>query len=62
MTPKKLQRNQVYVVSGIVMIVSVLAIAYFDYRKISIFIPEAVAIAAFGVAWLVKGQMVLADE
>jgi hypothetical protein len=61
-TPKKLQRNRVYVVSGIVMIVSALAIAYFDYRKISIFIPEAVAIAAFGVAWLVKGQMVLADE
>jgi hypothetical protein len=28
----------------------------------SVFIPEAIAIAAFGVAWLVKGQMILADK
>jgi hypothetical protein len=61
-TPEKLQRNKVYIATGVVMIAAVLSIAYLDYVRQSVFVPEAVAIAAFGVAWLVKGQMILADK
>ena len=61
-TPEKKQRNKIYIACGIVMVASVLTIAYFDQVKRSIFVPEAIAIASFGVAWLVKGQMVLADK
>ena len=61
-TPEKLQRNKVYIAAGIVMLASVLTIAYLDQVGGSIFVPEAIAIAAFGVAWLVKGQMILADK
>lgn len=61
-TARKLQRNKVYVVCGLIMLASVLAIAYFDQIGRSIFVPEAIAIASFGVAWLVKGQMILADK
>jgi hypothetical protein len=61
-TPEKEQRNKVYIACGAVMLVSVLAIAYLDQVRSSIFVPEAIAIATFGVAWLVKGQMILADK
>ena len=61
-TPEKQQRNKIYVACGVVMLASVLTIAFFDQVKWSVFVPEAVAIAAFGVAWLVKGQMILADK
>ena len=61
-TPEKLQRNKFYVGFGIVMLVSVVAIAYLDYQRRSIFIPETIAIASFGFAWLVKGQQILADK
>ena len=44
------------------MLASVLTIAYFDHLGRSIFVPEAIAIASFGIAWLVKGQMFLADK
>jgi len=61
-TREKQQRNKVYIACGAVMLVSVLAIAYQDRVRGGIFWPEAIAIAAFGVAWLVKGQIVLADK
>lgn len=61
-TPEKEKRNKVYIACGVVMLASVLAIAYLDQVKGSIFVPEAIAIASFGVAWLVKGQMILADK
>jgi hypothetical protein len=61
-TPEKQQRNKIYTGCGAVMLASVLAIAYFDHVRQSIFLPEALAIASFGVAWLVKGQMILADK
>jgi len=61
-TEKKPKRNKIYIACGVVMLGSVLAIWYCDHYSLSVFIPEAVAIAAFGVAWLVKGQIILADE
>ncbi len=61
-TPEKQQRNRIYIACGVVMLASVLTIAYLDQVERSIFVPEAIAIASFGVAWLVKGQMILADK
>ena len=61
-TPEKQQRNKIYIACGVVMLASVLAIAYLDQVRSSVFVPEAIAIASFGVAWLVKGQMILADK
>ncbi len=61
-TPEKHQRNKIYIACGVVMLASVLAIAYLDYKGSSVFVPEAIAIAFFGIAWLVKGQMIFADN
>lgn len=61
-TPEKLRRNKFYIAFGVVMLASVLAIAYLNQIGSSIFVPEAIAIAFLGAAWLVKGQMFLADK
>ena len=61
-TRRKEQRNRVYIACGVVMLICVLIIAYLDRLKLSIFVPEAIAIAVFGIAWLVKGQMFLGDK
>ena len=61
-TAKKQRRNKIYIVCGVIMLASALTIVYFDQVRRSIFVPEAIAIAFFGVAWLVKGQMILADK
>src|SRR5262249_268153 len=61
-TPEKVQRNKIYVICGVIMIAAVATIFWFDHIHRSIFVPEAIAIAVFGIAWLVKGQMVLADR
>jgi hypothetical protein len=62
-TPQKVIRNKVYRVCGLAMLaaystIGVLALAF---HGTSIFWPETVAVVAFGVAWLVKGQIVLKD-
>jgi hypothetical protein len=62
-TPRKRARNKVYIACGLAMIGSFLVIAYQKYAapKASIFGAEAVAIAAFSLAWLTKGQAILGD-
>lgn len=61
---KKLHRNRVYRVSGIVILVSIFLIALFGllHRTYlfgnlgAMFCFETTALVAFGVAWLVKGE------
>jgi len=62
-TKQKLQRNKVYRVCAIVMVVCFCAVAWLKGRSptASIFWPETTAIAAFGIAWLIKGQAILKD-
>ena len=64
MTPEKRTRNRVYVSCGILMIACFVAIAALKARwpQTSIFWPETVAIVAFSVAWLTKGEAVLKDR
>jgi len=63
-TKQKETRNKIYVICGIAMFLSLVAIALiklFSWQT-SIFAPEAVAIVAFGIAWLTKGQAFLKDK
>jgi heme A synthase len=53
---EKRVRNLVYVSCGIVMIISMLWAGLAGFLNKSIFIPEAFAIEAFAVSWLVKGE------
>jgi hypothetical protein len=69
-TARKLQRNRVYTVcgwvilgcmAGILLAKQVLPAAWVD-RLAVVFWLEAAAVLAFGVSWLVKGELLLADE
>ena len=63
-TTQKLKRNKIYVVCGIVMVVMlilIVSIKAIDMKR-SIFWPETIAIVAFAIAWLVKGQAILKDK
>lgn len=69
-TPRKLQRNTVYRVCGYAILASILLIAVAAIpavcRRICWLKPrfwlESVAVVAFGVAWLVKGETILKDK
>ncbi len=54
--PDKQMRDNIYLVCGIVMIICVLWAASSLFTKASIFWPEAFAIMAFAISWLVKGE------
>lgn len=68
-TPRKLVRDRIYLICGIVMVAS-LALAGLAELPFGaglshlnpVFWMESAAIVAFGVSWLVKGQAVLPDE
>ena len=71
-TRRKLQRNKVYKVCGYTMIVCLVLIAIYSFLpdKVSspmeacnpVFWLEAVAVVAFGISWLIKGETLLKDE
>lgn len=70
MTPRKKQRNRVYRICGIVIFVSVAGIPLFGLPGIGesvksfkpTFVLEAIALIAFGISWLTKGEAILADD
>ncbi len=57
-TEQKRLRNKIYAVCGVIMLVAFATIGFLALtdRGGSIFWPEAGAVIAFSVAWLVKGQ------
>ena len=68
-TPEKLKRNRVYVISSIVMAVSIVLMVVYERflegfvvsRMDPVLMLEAVALVAFGVSWLVKGDTLFKD-
>src|SRR5262245_15381653 len=64
MTEQKKSRNKIYVACGIVMVIMLVAILILKAQATnrSIFWPETIAIVAFGIAWLTKGQLFLKDK
>jgi hypothetical protein len=68
-TRRKVKRNVVYVVSGLTMIVALVLVGLVQtVFHIGVGPPhwvlwlESIAVEAFGVAWLVKGTTILADQ
>lgn len=68
-TPKKLKRNRVYRICGVIIILSILAMFIYSvfiednyHIQRFIFWGETVALIAFGVSWLVKGEAILGDN
>jgi hypothetical protein len=62
-TPRKRMRNRVYVACGIAMIGSFVVIGVLKWQAptASIFVPETIAVLAFSLAWLTKGEALLPD-
>jgi hypothetical protein len=70
-TPRKLQRNRVYRACGYTMLVCILVVppiqlipgiaAAID-KYDPVFWLEAIAIVAFGISWLTKGEAILSDQ
>lgn len=62
-TDRKRKRNKIYVACGLVMFASLVAIVVLKWlsRDNPIYVPETIAIVAFGVAWLTKGQAIMGD-
>jgi hypothetical protein len=70
LTRRKRDRNQVYLVCGLVIITCMSMMIPLAYRPLHtllwptgiLFYCESVALVAFGVAWLVKGEVFLRDK
>lgn len=72
MTARKQQRNTVYVVCGYIMLVCIVLMSIYSFlpgKSVAflssahpIYWLEALAIVAFGVSWLIKGETILKDE
>lgn len=70
LTPEKKQRNKLYRICGYIMLVcNTLLIIYFLFFQGSflswykpIFFLEGIALWAFGLSWLVKGETLLKDK
>lgn len=67
-TPEKTKRNVVYRLCGFVIILCIIAMVIYSifideyyYIPRFIFWGETVALIAFGISWLVKGEAILAD-
>lgn len=64
-TPKKIQRNRVYIGSGIAIVISLILLPIFTLRLGQPYggiTFETTSLLAFGLAWLVKGEAFLKDE
>jgi hypothetical protein len=66
MTSQKIKRNCVYRVCGIVMAAAILGVPFDNHPDITFLKPtlvlEAIALTAFGISWLTKGELILKDK
>lgn len=53
---KKMRRNRLYLACGAVMVGSMAWIGISGFLESSIFLPEAIALWAFALSWLIKGR------
>lgn len=64
-TAAKLRRNRVYAVAGTIVLGCVIALGALHLvaeRSPLVFWIESLAVMAFGAAWLVKGEAIMADD
>lgn len=70
MTKQKKERNVIYYVCGAIILISIVAIPLFrsglGIERFGpfpvLFFFESIAVIAFGVSWLIKGEFVLKDQ
>lgn len=70
MTPQKKIRNRIYKICGYAMLASILLIGVYRIPAITpllqrykpTFFLEAIALIAFGISWLTKGEFLLKDD
>jgi surface polysaccharide O-acyltransferase-like enzyme len=67
--PRKKARNAIYRACGIIMVVSMIGMVSLLNNSIqqyigrtALFVLETIALTAFGISWLVKGETVLKDK
>lgn len=69
-TPQKLRRNKVYVACGLTILVCIVVIATgklflsdaVSDRTSYVFVFESIAVIVFGISWLTKAEVILADK
>lgn len=68
-TPEKLKRNKIYIICGIIILICIISIPIYKYliepnTPISAFVfwAETIALIAFGVSWLTKGETIFPDK
>jgi len=69
-TKQKKNRNKVYLVCGIIMIICIVAIAVFEFlvdfkfreKWHPVFWLESLALVSFGFSWITKAEMVFKDD
>lgn len=64
---RKLARNRIYITCGVIMIACLIAIAIYSFvtddttKTRFIFWAESIALVAFGISWLTKGETIFQD-
>jgi len=68
-TPQKKTRNKIYLTCGLIMIACLIAIALYKIfvkdphpESFFVFAAETIALVAFGVSWLTKGETLYPDK
>ncbi len=68
-THRKVQRNRIYIICGIILLVAAMGILYYFLFLLKrypnspfVFWAETVALVAFGISWLTKGGTLLPDK
>ncbi|WP_426059779.1 hypothetical protein [Hymenobacter sp. B1770] len=70
MTPEKKKRNLIYRICGVVMALCIVLLglyfAFFQHTSLKAYKPvfwlEAIALWAFGISWLTKGEFIFEDK
>ena len=70
MTPQKIKRNKLYRICAVIMCVAIVLIGSLNIKVIGnalepykpIFVLETIALWAFGLSWLTKGEFLLKDR
>jgi hypothetical protein len=69
-TPQKLKRNKIYVACGVAIVVFIALIGVYylllEHTAIArmepVFCLETLALWAFGISWMTKGELILSDQ
>jgi hypothetical protein len=65
-TPEKRKRNKIYIICGIIMIACIVGIAlkglFGPMQFAFVYWAETVALVAFGISWLTKGEALYPDK